>query len=120
MIQSLFEKLNDTTSIETVFNYEVDLPIDDDLKLNIYRIAQEQINNIIKYAEASFIHINVESDDNLLRVEIKDNGKGFDMEKKRRGIGITNMINRIESFNGKLRIITSAGNGCTISIEVPV
>ena len=50
---------------------------------------------------------------------VTDDGKGFDINKKREGIGITNMLNRVESFNGKIHIESSPGNGCKIQIEIP-
>jgi two-component system sensor histidine kinase UhpB len=55
----------------------------------------------------------------FLRVIIADNGKGFDPKKKRTGIGVSNMINRVESFNGELNIISGPGNGCRIEIRIP-
>lgn len=119
LIQVLVDRLDDSTSIKTTFVYKKDKLVDDDLKLNIYRIVQEQINNILKYAEATEIKISVDTDMHLLNVEVADNGKGFDPETKRKGIGISNMINRVESFNGELNIISSPGNGCKIDIRIP-
>ncbi|HEY6504200.1 MAG TPA: PAS domain S-box protein [Chitinophagaceae bacterium] len=119
MIQALVDRLDDSTSIKTVFTFENDKEIDDDLKLNIYRIVQEQINNVLKYAEANTITIRVYTDNNFFCVSVADDGKGFDTGAKRKGIGISNMINRVESFNGELNIISSPGNGCTIEIRIP-
>jgi signal transduction histidine kinase len=48
-----------------------------------------------------------------------DNGKGFDPFVKRKGIGISNMTNRIESYNGKMHVETSPGNGCKIEMTIP-
>ena len=119
LIQTLVDRLEDSTSIKTSFMYENGKPLDDDLKLNIYRIVQEQINNILKYADATKITINVDTNDNSLHVQVIDNGRGFDPETKRKGIGISNMINRVESFNGTLDIISSPGSGCKIEIRIP-
>ena len=121
LIQSLIDKLDYSTSIKTKFDYDVkDNVIDDDLKLNIYRIVQEQINNILRHADASHIRILVCTEDTFLHVSVDDNGKGFDPDKKRKGIGISNMINRVESFNGELQIESSPGNGCKLAIKIPV
>lgn len=120
LIQSLIDKLSDSTSIKTKFIYALgSKTIDDDLKLNIYRIVQEQINNILKHAGATEISIVIEVDDQYLYASVTDNGKGFDPEKKRNGIGVSNMINRVESFNGELEIISSPGKGCKTEIRIP-
>jgi signal transduction histidine kinase len=55
----------------------------------------------------------------IIHIEISDDGKGFDVRKKRQGIGISNMINRIESFNGKMSIESAPGKGCKMLIEIP-
>jgi PAS domain S-box-containing protein len=120
LIQSLVDRLEYSTSVKTKFDYDVkDKVIDDDLKLNIYRIVQEQINNILRHADASHIHILVYTEEGFLHVSVDDNGKGFDPDKRRKGIGISNMINRIESFNGELEIESSPGNGCKLTIKIP-
>ncbi len=86
-----------------------------DLKISVYRIVQEQLNNIIKYAEASEICISVSQTESELALNISDNGKGFVPAKRRNGIGITNMINRANIFNGKIIIDSSPGNGCRVN-----
>ena len=93
--------------------------IDDDLKLNIYRVIQEQINNIIKHADPKNVSVTVIAKNKIIYLTVTDDGKGFDMEKRRTGIGISNMMNRVESFNGKTEIVSSPGNGCRTTIEIP-
>jgi PAS domain S-box-containing protein len=120
LIQALIDNLNKNTTIKTIFNYNITNEIiDDELKLNIYRIVQEQINNIVKHAAAINANISIEAVENVIRVLVTDDGKGFDINNKREGIGITNMLNRVESFNGKIDIESSPGNGCKIRIEIP-
>jgi len=92
--------------------------LSDDLKLNIYRIIQEKINNIIKHSLAGKVEISVQAEKNDLHIEIKDNGKGFDLNQKRKGIGLSNMKNRIESFNGQMLIESSPGKGCLMHIDI--
>jgi PAS domain S-box-containing protein len=120
LLQSLLENLRHSTSIKTVFNY---LPqnrvIEDELKLNIYRIVQEQANNIVKHAAAKNILVSVEKCDNLVHIIISDDGKGFNIKEKRKGVGISNIINRVQSFNGEITIDSSPGNGCTLKIKIP-
>ena len=120
LIRSLMDRVSETTRIQTHLNYDVNgLNIRDDLKLNIYRIMQEQINNIVKHAHASHIDINVKGDHRTLQVTVADDGQGFDLNKKRKGIGVSNMINRVESFNGELNIDTSEGKGTRLNIKIP-
>jgi PAS domain S-box-containing protein len=120
LIQVLVDNLNKNTTIKMIFNYNITNEIiDDELKLNIYRIVQEQINNIVKHAVAINANISIEAVENVIRVLVTDDGKGFDINNKREGIGITNMLNRVESFNGKIDIESSPGNGCKIRIEIP-
>ncbi|WP_462250033.1 PAS domain S-box protein [Ferruginibacter sp.] len=121
LVQSLLEALDKTTVIKTLFTYNVINNFrDDDLKLNIYRIIQEQTNNIIKHAEAGNIEILIEVDNHIINIAVTDDGNGFDVCKKREGIGISNIINRVESFNGKAVLKSSKGKGCVLQIKIPL
>jgi len=120
LIYSLIDKLNTASSIKTTVIYNLqNQQIDDDLKLNIYRIIQEQMNNILKHSNAIHTNISLIDDPNSLYVSIEDDGVGFDLQQKRKGIGLSNISNRVESFNGELRINSSAGNGCEVRITIP-
>ncbi|HXB93140.1 MAG TPA: PAS domain S-box protein [Puia sp.] len=120
LIQPLVDALNERSAIRTRFVYRVAVPsIDIDLKLNIYRIIQEQITNILKHAHASSVDILLGSDDGFIHVTVADDGKGFELTDNRKGIGITNMINRIESFNGDYLLDSSPGEGCTLHVRFP-
>ena len=120
LVQSLLNELQNSSSINTEFSYQVEnIELTDDLKLNIYRIIQEQVNNIVKHACPAKVGISVQAESQELHIEMKDDGKGFDVKKKRKGVGISNMMNRIDSFNGKMAIESSPGKGCTIQIAIP-
>ena len=120
LIRPLINDLNEKSAIRARFDYRVDIPsIDADLKLNIYRIIQEHISNIIKHAHASSVHIVLDSDDGYINVDVEDDGKGFELTENRRGIGITNIINRIESFNGDFALDSKPGKGCRLSVRFP-
>ena len=120
LIQLLVENLNVNTRIKTIFDYKITNEIDDDdLKINIYRIVQEQVNNTLKHAAALHANISIETVDNMIRIVLADDGKGFDVNKRKEGIGITNMTNRVESFNGNICIESAPGKGCKINIEIP-
>jgi PAS domain S-box-containing protein len=120
LVQRLMGNLNQNAAIETSLIYAIEVnSIPDDLKLNIYRILQEQVNNILKHAEAKNVAVSIIKENNAICVTISDDGKGFDNDRKKKGIGILNMANRIDAFNGNMEIVSSIGNGCTISIVVP-
>ncbi|HEX8333745.1 MAG TPA: PAS domain S-box protein [Segetibacter sp.] len=86
------------------------------LKLVVYRIVQEQINNILKHANASEIKIELKKEGKDLVVIIKDNGKGFDTSIQRRGIGLQNINNRAKLYDGTVQLISSPGRGCEMII----
>jgi PAS domain S-box-containing protein len=120
LIQLLLDKLKDNMAMKTTFVYDATNNIlDDELKLNLYRIVQEQLNNIVKHADAKNIAVTVIKDNNSINLVVADDGKGFDPDKKRKGIGVSNMIDRVESFNGEMKIESSAGNGCKTRIRIP-
>jgi PAS domain S-box-containing protein len=119
-VGELLNILHQDTVIKTDFVYSVSEGfISDDLKLNIYRILQENIHNILKYAEAENVSISIKAWERTIHISITDDGKGFDVKKKRFGIGISNMISRVESFNGKMEIESSEGSGCRTQISIP-
>jgi signal transduction histidine kinase len=94
--------------------------LDESLQLSIYRIAQEQLNNTLKYAEASKIKLLIHQIENSLELVIEDNGKGFDTRLKRKGIGFNNIITRAECFGGQVRIESTPGKGCRLWVQFPL
>lgn len=73
----------------------------------------------MKHANATQITISLKDDNAFVHLFIEDNGKGFDLQQTKKGTGISNMLNRVESFNGELEIGSSLGNGCSLKIKVP-
>jgi len=88
-----------------------------ELRISIYRIVQEQLNNVLKHAAASVVHVSIHEDGAVISLRITDDGRGFDPRKKREGIGINNIINRAELFNGQVNIESAAGKGCILSVK---
>jgi len=119
-IEEVAEEYNQIDGKKTIQYTIVDLNEDnlaEDLKISIYRIIQEQLNNIRKHAHASKVQILLEHSDNNISLFIEDNGHGFDVHSKRKGLGITNIINRAETFNGRVELISSPGKGCSMHID---
>jgi signal transduction histidine kinase len=116
---STFKKNNEAINIEFEYAVLSEL-LTDELKTNILRIIQEQINNIFKYAESKNINISIKEVNNEIVISVIDDGKGYDTTKKREGLGVSNMINRVESFNGKIVIESAIGKGCKTNIQIPL
>lgn len=120
LIDNLLSEIKKIMSVNTEFVYDVpDELLADELKLNLYRIIQEQTNNIQKYAAANYISITVRTENKVLTLTIQDDGIGFNVKAKRKGIGISNIINRTESFNGSVTIESAPGKGCSIFVVIP-
>lgn len=91
-----------------------------DIQLNLYRILQEQVKNIVKYSDASEIEVTVTQAEDTIMMRIYDNGKGFNVKTVKKGIGLSNMKKRAESFSGKFILNSAIGKGCEILLELPL
>ena len=91
----------------------------DNKKLALFRILQEQMNNIVKHANASHVVIKLGFTEKKVLLRIKDNGTGFELSKIRRGLGLSNIINRAELFGGSVEIVTLPGDGCDLKVFIP-
>jgi PAS domain S-box-containing protein len=88
-------------------------------KITIYRIIQEQLNNIIKHAQASSVVIElnrVKQGKEQIMLQVKDDGRGFDPRIRREGVGLSNILSRAELYNGRVEIDSSPGNGCRLEV----
>jgi len=94
--------------------------INDKAKFNIYRILQESLFNINKYSEAKKVKIDFKIQDKMLNLTVVDDGVGFDVKGKMKGIGITNMKARAERLGGRFSIDSSANNGVVLTASIPV
>ena len=114
-------KLLQQLEVEFIFNEKVEEKLTDEQKLMLFRIIQEQTNNINKYAEAKSVQIMINQANNILHLVISDDGAGFDTsDKSTKGIGFINIISRADVYSGKVNIISSPGNGCTLEICFPI
>ncbi len=91
-------------------------------KLNILRIFQEQLNNILKHANASEIHVTMSETKKVFSLTIADDGIGFNMKQKVKnpGIGISNIFSRAQFYRGKATFITEPGKGCKLVVAFPI
>ena len=86
--------------------------------VNLYRTIQESVNNAMKYANAHHIVINAEKFQEGLKIEIKDDGKGFDTENVDVGNGLLNMKKRMEEIGGNFAINSEIGKGTSVNVEL--
>ncbi|MBZ9632222.1 tetratricopeptide repeat protein [Salegentibacter sp. LM13S] len=95
--------------------------IDNNIKINIYRVLQEAISNIHKHSKATEARIEFENLNDQLIIGITDNGIGFSPEKTKNGIGLGNMFARVKKIKGKITISSLGENrkGTTIKLTVP-
>lgn len=94
--------------------------LDEQQKLAVYRIAQEQSTNIVKYARAKMVNITLITAKDLFSMIITDDGIGMGANKKTKGIGLKNIIGRLSVFNGKVDIKTAPGKGFSLTITMPL
>jgi PAS domain S-box-containing protein len=121
-VKDICNSLKVTHKFNVHFNYhsfsEEVLP--DNMKLMLFRIIQEQINNIVRHSAADTIRIRLIADAEAAELRINDNGKGVDLSQGRKGLGLTNITNRAELFNGKVDIKTAPGEGFILTVSVPL
>jgi len=89
------------------------------IKINLYRILQEGLQNINKYAKAKNINVEIKGDSEKVYLIIEDDGLGFEVNKKSKGIGLQNMISRTEECHGLFDIKSEKGKGTNIVIAIP-
>lgn len=119
IVENLFTMINNHSDIK--FNLFVDDRIDWDLinnisKINVYRIIQEALQNIDKYAQATKVIISMKKIDETIQIQITDNGIGFKTNSTKKGIGLENMKNRMKEINGTFQIESKNNIGTTISL----
>lgn len=90
------------------------------LKLNLYRIVQEQLNNIIKHAQANHVVVRLRHDEANIYLTVQDDGIGFDPSRKSKGVGLTNMETRAFLHGGSLTINAAPGGGCILQVAIPL
>lgn len=123
----IIENLVKQNSVLGKFEYEITSNkeihwnnINDKIKINFYRILQEALQNSIKYAKATKINIRFKIDNNILSLSIEDNGIGFNIYEKRKGIGLKNMQSRTKKLHGIFEVTSIINQGTTIFVSCPL
>ncbi len=117
-----------TEPMQKTSQFEIKLEVDDfkitaieaDIQNNLYRIVQEQLNNIVKHAKAQKVEIKLQLDNDYVILTVTDDGIGFNRELIQEGIGLENIRRRTDMHAGNMTLTTSPNNGCQLVITLPL
>lgn len=99
-----------------------ELKLEKNTEITLYRVIQELLNNSMKHAQATEAIVQLQQEEQLLTVTVEDNGKGFDTKllEASKGIGWSNIKNRVEYLKGTVTIASEPGKGTGVTIELPI
>lgn len=115
------DKTQENTQYHFSHNLEKGRLSNQQIEITLYRILQEAINNITKYAKANNVYVQLKEYDDIYMLTIEDDGIGFDVEtikKKGTGLGFKSMQNRLDAINGYLEVNSRPGKGTSILVEI--
>jgi len=103
------------------FDHDGDqLHVNEQTAINIYRIAQELVNNVQKHAESAHVSVSLKASRPQLKFIFSDNGKGYDITKSTTGAGLSNMATRTGLLGGTIEVRSVIGKGTTTELTVPL
>ncbi|MEM6403476.1 MAG: sensor histidine kinase [Cyanobacteria bacterium P01_D01_bin.116] len=120
LVELLVNDFYQTTGILVEVDTDVTIAISQNFITPIYRIIQEALNNIRKYAQASKVKINLYTTFEEIYFQIQDNGRGFDSEQVSGGYGLQGMQERVAVLQGDFHLESQPGAGCSITVEIPM
>lgn len=122
-VESLVNTLNEANQLSITLNTHAwNKRLPSKMEINLYRIIQELLSNILKHAQATHVQIQLNHFDHLVNILVEDNGVGFDLDQigDSSGMGFKNLHSRIDELGGELKIDSVAGRGTFVSVDVPV
>ncbi|QYS87435.1 hypothetical protein JJC03_06035 [Flavobacterium oreochromis] len=122
IIQNLFEDYCNAINIEYILEIDSNIvweAIEASVKIDIYRILQESLQNTYKYSHATLVILSIKKVLDRLIIDIEDNGVGFDINKVKEGIGIKNINSRAKSMNGEVKFYSTVNKGTHINLSLP-
>ena len=123
IVDNLFEDQKKTFKSKLVSSIDSNIKwesMSNAIKINLYRIIQESLQNINKYASANSIKVEFKKEIDNLFLQISDDGIGFNVNKAKKGIGLQNMLSRINECHGTFEIKSKKGEGTIIIVTVPI
>ncbi|NOT49811.1 MAG: tetratricopeptide repeat protein [Chitinophagaceae bacterium] len=122
-LKNLAEKISTHKGLQVHFiAHELDSRLEEQTEISVYRIVLELINNVVKHAAATKATVQLIKYPDHINITVEDNGKGFDavkMNEEKTGIGLGNVMARVEYLKGKLDIDTMPGKGTTVVVDIP-
>ncbi|MEM9361580.1 MAG: ATP-binding protein [Bacteroidota bacterium] len=123
LLSEYLENIGKSSGVEFEFSVFPEQAVDtlkEAIKIEIYAIVQELITNTLKHANAKSIELHINLDNAILSVLYEDDGVGFDTQKTSKGIGLSNIEDRLTSLNGHLNIDSILNRGTAVTIEIPI
>ncbi len=118
-LEILARDFSDRSGVEVASSLEP-VELDEPRQLTVYRLVQESLTNIGKYAEAKQVDISVRNYSNHVEVEVRDDGRGFDVRDQRPSThGLAGMRHRVEAAGGRLTVNSGLGHGTRITAVLP-
>ncbi|MCX7592309.1 MAG: sensor histidine kinase [Fischerella sp.] len=118
-IAGLAENMHRATGVLPICQITISRPIPPEISTPVYRIIQESFTNIYKHAQAKEVKLELTINKDL-KLIVKDNGKGFDLEQNTTGFGLQSMRDRTLALGGKFQIHSTPGSGCQIIVDIPL
>lgn len=119
-IRSYLGRYSEHYAIDVKFDCSLHQRLSLNKELAIYRIIQEGLTNARKYADTKEAAVTIREMDDTVRIMIEDYGKGFDVHKSPRGVGLFSMDERARAVQGELHVQSTIGKGTTIIFDVPI
>lgn len=119
----LFENQRNTFSSKLITTFDPEIKwelISNTLKINLYRIIQEGLQNCNKYAKADIIKVELRNENEILVLTIEDDGNGFNTKKTKNGIGLHNIEYRATECKGTVTIKSAKGEGTILTVKIPI
>ena len=118
-LEILSREFSERSGVEVATSLE-DVELDEARQLTVYRIVQESLTNVGKYAEAKHVDVSVRGYSNHVEVEVRDDGKGFDLAQGKPSThGLAGMRHRVEAAGGRLSVQSRPGAGTRIQAVLP-
>ncbi|MFE4707766.1 PAS domain-containing protein [Peribacillus simplex] len=119
-IRSLLVQFSEHHHIKVHFDCYLNCRLNTNKEITIYRIIQEALTNIRKYAQTEDATVTIREIEEEVRVEIEDKGQGFDIEKVTRGVGLFSMEERARASGGNLILRSGEGKGTKVILKMPL
>lgn len=121
-LQARLDTVERHSGIRARYLVELEQKLSPQVQLQYYRVAEEALNNALKHAAASAVRVHIRSGGGVATMEISDNGKGFDPAEmaSSRGMGLTNIRERMEKLGGCLEVDSTPGKGTTIRVYMDI